>query len=165
MGKVLENLITLLAEVIVPRNPAGNEDSLQIAELPSHGRLPASLNARCILGPLADTKEWFVTAPAPVRISDGKVGSSCQGKAPYFDTIVEIRKVGKKLSGMYLPYQQIVHSIRYYVKKGGEAWKRNCPERISRGQEAELKSCCLVSSKRRINSCRFGKNGRQLKGD
>ena len=82
------------------RNSAGNEDFLQIAliELPPYGRAPIAAQAPCTLGRLADTKDWFVTTPAAALISDGKVGSSWEAKAPDFDAIVRILGGGQRIA-------------------------------------------------------------------
>jgi len=72
------------------RDLAGNEDFLRIAliEVPPYGLLPISETTPCALGRLPDTKEWFVTTPAAALISEGKVNSSWEGRAPDFDAIV-----------------------------------------------------------------------------
>ena len=100
MRRVSDIVMKPSARGQIARNPAGNEDFLQIAliELPSHGRGPVSLNARCILGRLADTKERLVTAPAPVRLSESKVGSLWEGKAPSFDAIVHSLEAGQEIA-------------------------------------------------------------------
>ncbi|MHC4742461.1 MAG: hypothetical protein ACYS8Z_11150 [Planctomycetota bacterium] len=116
MGKVLENLITLLAEVIVPRNLAGNEDFRQIApiELPPYGPSPIGRNTPCMLGRPANTGEWFVTTPAAALISDGKVGSSLEAQAPDLEAILRNPEGGDKVAGN-ISYQQIIHMTRCII--------------------------------------------------
>ncbi|MCK4793198.1 MAG: hypothetical protein KAV87_56225 [Desulfobacteraceae bacterium] len=40
-------------------------------------------------GLLAETKEWFVTTPAVALLTDGKVISAWEEKAPDFETILQ----------------------------------------------------------------------------
>jgi hypothetical protein len=42
----------------------------------------------CVLGRLAESKEWFVTTPAVALLSDGQVKSAWEGKAPDLHTIL-----------------------------------------------------------------------------
>ncbi|MHC4640534.1 MAG: hypothetical protein ACYS32_02740 [Planctomycetota bacterium] len=117
MRKVSDIAIKPSARRQIGRNFAGNEDFLQIAliELPPYGRAPIGQNTTCTLGQLADTKEWFVTTPAAALISEGKVGSSCEGEAP---ESCGIWKAGKKLQKeMFRSYQQILHMTRYIIRK------------------------------------------------
>ncbi len=73
------------------RDLEGNEDFLQIAliAVPPYGHAPVSENSPCTLGQLAETKEWFVTTPAVALLTDGKVKSAWEEKAPDFDTIIQ----------------------------------------------------------------------------
>jgi len=73
------------------RDLESNEDFLRIAliEVPPYGRGPISENSPCVLGRLAETKEWFVTTPAVALLSDGNVTSAWEEKAPDFETILQ----------------------------------------------------------------------------
>jgi thiol-disulfide isomerase/thioredoxin len=109
----------------VARELAGNEDFLQIAliEVPPYGRSPIGQNTLCTLGQLAQTKEWFVSTPAEALISEGKVGSSWEARAPDIDAIVrnlEGKKIGNNLEKVFGSYQQTAHMIRcVLVEEGG----------------------------------------------
>jgi len=74
----------------IARDLAGNEDFLQIAliEVPPYGQL-VSQTSPCTLGQLPGTKDWFVTTPAIVLLTNGIVKSAWEAKAPDFDTIIE----------------------------------------------------------------------------
>jgi hypothetical protein len=102
------------------RNLAGNEDFLQIAliEIPPYGHAPIGQNTTCTLGRLGDTKEWFVTTPATALLSEGKVGSSWEGKAPDFDVIVQNLGTGQETarSVSFLSTNDSPDSLQ---KKGG----------------------------------------------
>ena len=81
------------------RGLAGNEDFLQIAliAVPPYGRGPVSENCPYTLGHLAGTKEWFVTTPAVALLTDGKVKSAWEEKAPDLDTILQkLAKISEK---------------------------------------------------------------------
>ena len=73
------------------RELQGNEDFLRIAliAVPPYGRGPISENSACLLGRLAETKEWFVTTPAVVLLTDSQVTSAWEENAPDFDTILQ----------------------------------------------------------------------------
>jgi thiol-disulfide isomerase/thioredoxin len=78
------------------RELAGNEDFLRIAliAVPPYGRYlghkgPVSMNCPCTLGKLDQSKEWFVTTPATVLLTDGQVKSAWEEKAPGLDTILQ----------------------------------------------------------------------------
>jgi len=73
------------------RELEGNEDFLRIAliAVPPYGHAPVSENSPCTLGRLAETKEWFVTTPAVALLTDGKVKSAWEEKAPDLDTILQ----------------------------------------------------------------------------
>ena len=75
----------------IARDMAGNEDFLRIAliEVPPYGQRPISDNSPCTLGRLDETKEWFVTTPAVVLLTGGKVKSVWEEKAPDLDAILE----------------------------------------------------------------------------
>lgn len=81
------------------RELEGNEDFMRIAliAVPPYGRGPISENSLCTRGRLAETKEWFVTTPAVALLTDGKVTSAWEEKAPDLDTIIQnIAKKQKK---------------------------------------------------------------------
>lgn len=71
------------------RDFAGNEAFLQIAliEVPPYGQGQVSRNSSCVPGRLADTKDWFVTTPAVVLLTDSQVTYALEEKAPDLDTI------------------------------------------------------------------------------
>jgi len=82
------------------RDLEGNEDFLRIAliAVPPYGRGQVSENCPCVLGRLDETKEWFVTTPAVVLLTDGQVTATWEEKAPDFETILQnIAKNNKKL--------------------------------------------------------------------
>jgi len=72
------------------RDLTSNEDFLKIAfiEVPPYGR-PINQNSPCTFGRLADVKEWFVTTPAVALLTNGRVKSAWEEKAPDFDTIIQ----------------------------------------------------------------------------
>ena len=76
---------------LISRDLAGNDDFLRIAliEVPPYGQGQVSRNSPCVLGRLADTKDWFVTTPAVALLKDGQVISAWEAKAPDLDTILE----------------------------------------------------------------------------
>jgi len=69
---------------------AGNGDFLRIAliEVPPYGPPLATSDSPCMLGRLANTKEWFVTTPAVALLTHGTVNHAWEAKAPDFDTIL-----------------------------------------------------------------------------
>lgn len=73
------------------RDLAGNKDFLQIAliEVPPYGLAALSENQPCFMGRLPDTKEWFVTTPAVALLTNGRVKSAWEEKAPEFETILK----------------------------------------------------------------------------
>ncbi len=75
----------------IARDLEGNEDFLQIAliAVPPYGQGPVSEDTPCLGGKLAETKEWFVTTPAVALLTDGKVTSVWEEKAPDLDTILQ----------------------------------------------------------------------------
>ncbi|NIT59612.1 MAG: hypothetical protein GWN00_26355 [Aliifodinibius sp.] len=70
---------------------AGNEDFLRIAliEVPPYAQGQISGNSACVPGRLAAVKQWFVTTPAVALLTDGKVTSAWEAKAPDLDEIYE----------------------------------------------------------------------------
>jgi len=80
------------------RDLQGNEDFLRIAliAVPPYGQGPVSESSPCTLGRLAETKEWFVTTPAVVLLTDSQVTSAWEEKAPHLETILQnITKIQK----------------------------------------------------------------------
>lgn len=99
------------------RDLAGNEDFLRIAliSVPPYGRGPVSENCPCTLGRLAETKEWFVTTPVVVLLTDNQVTSAWEEKAPDLDTILQnIAKNNKKLeeSRFFSSTNKLKHSLQ-----------------------------------------------------
>jgi len=94
---------------------AGNEDFLRIAliEVPPYGQGPVNQNSPCILGRLDQTKEWFVTTPAVVLLTDSQVTSAWEEKAPDFDTILQnilkMQKITEK--SRFLSINHLTHSL------------------------------------------------------
>jgi hypothetical protein len=68
----------------------GNGDLLRVAliEVPPYGPPLAAPDSPCILGRLANAKEWFVTTPAVVLLVDGRVNHAWEAKAPDFNAIL-----------------------------------------------------------------------------
>lgn len=66
----------------------GNEDFLQIAfiEVPPYG---GAIETNCVYGKLSDIKEWFVTTPATVLLTHGKVLSTWQEVTPRLEDLLE----------------------------------------------------------------------------
>ena len=91
----------------IARDLQGNEDFLRIAliAVPPYGQGPVSENSPCMLGRLPETKEWFVTTPVVALMSDGKVTSAWEEKAPDLDTILQ--KIAKT--------QKIIEKSRFFV--------------------------------------------------
>jgi len=73
------------------RDLAGNEDFLRLAlvAVPPYGHGPVAADSPCLLGRLAETKEWFVTTPAVALMTQGVVTLAWEEKAPDFDTVLE----------------------------------------------------------------------------
>jgi len=74
----------------IARNLAGNDDFLRIAliEVPPYGQL-VSQTSPCTLGRLAETKEWFVTTPAVALLTDARVSTAWEAKAPDSETVLK----------------------------------------------------------------------------
>jgi len=72
------------------RDLAANEDLLQIAliEVPPFGRDRVRKNSSCLLGRLTEEKEWFITTPAVVLLTDRRVKSAWEAEAPDLQTIM-----------------------------------------------------------------------------
>ncbi|MHC4241723.1 MAG: MauE/DoxX family redox-associated membrane protein [Planctomycetota bacterium] len=72
------------------RDFADNEDFLRIAliEVPPYVQGQVSRNSPCVLGRLADTKEWLVTTPAVISISYSIVNVAWEAKAPKTEDIL-----------------------------------------------------------------------------
>jgi hypothetical protein len=66
------------------RDMEGNEDVLRIAlvEVPPYGQSLVSRDSPCVLGRLTDVKEWFVTTPAIVLLTNGQIMSAWQEEWP-----------------------------------------------------------------------------------
>jgi len=98
------------------RELAGNEDFLRIAliAVPPYGRGPVSMNCPCTLGKLDESKEWFVTTPATVLMTDGQVKSAWEEKAPDLDTILQkmAKKVQKNRKNRDFLHQHLACQIR-----------------------------------------------------
>jgi hypothetical protein len=72
------------------RDMEGSEDILRIAfvEVPPYGAGPAKPQVSWVVGRLADVKEWFVTTPATILLSEGKVRSVWETMTPELTTIL-----------------------------------------------------------------------------
>jgi len=103
------------------RDLAGNEDFMQIAliAVPPYGQPPVSEDCPCVLGRLAETKEWFVTTPAVALLTDGRVTSAWEEKTPDFETILQniakMQKITEK-SRFLSSTNLLIHSI--YIERG-----------------------------------------------
>ena len=75
----------------IARDLAGNEDFLRIAliETPPYRKRVTNINSFCVIGRLADVKEWFITTPAVALLVNGKVTSTWEEEAPDLNTILE----------------------------------------------------------------------------
>jgi len=99
------------------RDLQGNEDFLRIAliAVPPYGRGPVSENSPCTLGRLPQTKEWFVTTPAVALLTDGRVMSAWEEKAPDFDTILQnmakMQKTAEK-SRFFVSTKHLTNSLK-----------------------------------------------------
>ena len=62
---------------------------LVLVATPPYGHGPVAADSPCLLGRLAETKEWFVTTPAVALMTQGVVTSAWEEKAPVFDTVLE----------------------------------------------------------------------------
>lgn len=72
------------------RDLAGNEDFLRIAliEVPPYGPAPHRDSAACVSGRLVNTKEWFITTPAVVLLTNMRVETAWEETLPDLETIV-----------------------------------------------------------------------------
>jgi thiol-disulfide isomerase/thioredoxin len=68
----------------------GEGDFLRIAliEIPPYGPIQSPDGSSCAMGRLADVKEWLVTTPAAVLISNARVGDGWEAEAPDPSTIL-----------------------------------------------------------------------------
>jgi len=68
-----------------------SKDFLRIAfiEVPPYFHNPITESSPCLLGRLNEDKQWFITTPAVTIISEGKVISAWEAKAPDLDTIMQ----------------------------------------------------------------------------
>jgi thiol-disulfide isomerase/thioredoxin len=108
------------------RDMAGNEDFLRIAliEVPPYGQRPINDNSPCKLGRLTDTKEWFVTTPAVALLTNSRITSAWEGKAPDFETILQnIAKIQKN-SRKYASFINKSMNTNALLWKGGEQYAR-----------------------------------------
>ena len=110
----------------ITRNLAGNEDFLRIAliAVPPYGQGPVSENSPCTLGRLAETKEWFVTTPAVALLTDGKVTSAWEEKAPDLDTILQNIAKNAENSGKIAIFFINKPLNKFAILKGGENYDR-----------------------------------------
>ena len=60
-----------------------------IIAVPPYGEDHVIAGSPCVPGRLADVKEWFVTTPAVVLLTDGQVKQSWQEKPPEIDVVLE----------------------------------------------------------------------------
>jgi hypothetical protein len=99
----------------IARDLTGNEDFLRIAliEVPPYGQL-VSQTSPCTLGQLPETKEWFVTTPAAVLLTNGIIKSAWEAKVPDFDTIIETIAILKD--------QKLFISTKHYSKTLERRW-------------------------------------------
>jgi hypothetical protein len=68
-------------------------------EVPPYG---SSIETNCTYGRLADMKEWFVTTPAVVLLTDGQVKQIWQEKLPEIDAVLENIVLTKHLTSSLL---------------------------------------------------------------
>ena len=103
------------------RDLAGNEDFLQIAliEVPPYAQSQVSRNSPCILGRLADTKDWFLTTPAVALLTDGQVTSAWEATAPDLDIILENKEKTLKNRSKFAFFIN-KSSNTFGIMKGGE---------------------------------------------
>ncbi|UCG49940.1 MAG: hypothetical protein JSU94_09175 [Phycisphaerales bacterium] len=81
----------------IAREVSGNEGFVQIAfvEVPPYGQGPVSPDSPCVLGRLANVKEWFLTTPAVALLEDGRTKRAWEGQAPPLETIIESIALGE----------------------------------------------------------------------
>ena len=82
-------------------------------EVPPYGQL-VSQTSPCTLGQLPETKDWFVTTPAVVLLTNGMVKSAWEAKVPDFDTIIETIAILKD--------QKLFISTKHYSKTLERRW-------------------------------------------
>ena len=87
----------------IAREVSGNEDFMQIAfvEVPPYGRNPVSTDSPCVLGRLANVKEWFLTTPAVALLEDGRTKRAWEGEVPTFQMIIESMALGENRTGPF----------------------------------------------------------------
>jgi thiol-disulfide isomerase/thioredoxin len=70
---------------------AGNGDFLKFAfvEIPPFGKGPIDENAPCVSGRMSEDKQWLVTTPVVILMSDSKVIFAWEYDPPDLDTIFE----------------------------------------------------------------------------
>lgn len=108
------------------RDLEGNEEFMRIAliAVPPYGPGPVSENSPCTLGRLAESKEWFVTTPAITLLTDGRVKSAWEEKAPDFETILQnIAKIEDNNKNFALCLNKPLNT--FATMKGGEACEKN----------------------------------------
>jgi thiol-disulfide isomerase/thioredoxin len=73
------------------RELAGDKDFLRVAfiEVPPYRPEPISEASPCILGRLADAKQWFITTPAVALLVDGEVTAAWEEKAPSLQDLMD----------------------------------------------------------------------------
>jgi thiol-disulfide isomerase/thioredoxin len=71
------------------RDLAGSKDFLRIAliDVPPYGSVPRA-DSPCLLGRLADIKEWFITTPTVTFLVNAKVEAAWEAQAPSFEVIM-----------------------------------------------------------------------------
>ncbi len=81
----------------IAREISGNGGFVQIAfvEIPPYGQGLVRADSPCVLGRLANVKEWFVTTPAVALLENGRTKRAWEGQAPPFETIIESMALGR----------------------------------------------------------------------
>ncbi len=84
----------------IARALVGAGDLLRVAliAVPPYGAGPVSPDTACVLGKLADTKEWFITTPAVLVLEDGRVRGGWEGKAPDLEVVVNMLVASAELT-------------------------------------------------------------------
>ena len=117
----------------IARDLRGNENFLRIAfvGVPAYGQRPVSINSACLLGRLAEVKEWFITSPAVVLTYASTVKATWEQAAPDFETVVrQMSKTDKnnaKESGLRINR----NTNRSAIKKEGVNYDRNARLRLN----------------------------------
>jgi len=78
------------------------ELNIAFIEVPPYGKDQVIAGSPCVSGRLADVKEWFVTTPAVVLLTDGQVKQSWQKKLPEIDVVLENIVSTKHLTSLLL---------------------------------------------------------------